>query len=165
MWEALAAGWLQTLATDHCPFNSREKKRHAGSDFTKIPGGCGGIEYRLALLYTYGVRAGKISLARFVDLVSTRPAKVFGLYPRKGTIRAGSDADLVIWDPELSRTISAERQWQRCDHTVYQGLRLQGVPRLVFSRGAAVFENDKVEADAGRGIYLVRDRGSHGRGG
>lgn len=159
LWEALAQGIIQTLATDHCPFNACEKKKFAASDFSRIPNGTGGIEYRLALLYTFGVRSGKIPLARFVDLVSTRPAKIFGLYPRKGTIRPGSDADLVIWDPEIKSTISAARQWQRCDHTVYQGLKLQGGPRLVFSRGQAVFADGKIQADAGRGHYLARDRG------
>jgi dihydropyrimidinase len=159
LWEALAQGIIQTLATDHCPFNLAEKKKFAAADFTKIPNGCGGIEYRMPLLYSFGVRSDKISLTRFVDLVSTRPAKIFGLYPRKGTIRVGSDADLVVWDPQSKSTISAARQWQRCDHTLYQGLELQGAPRLVFSRGAVVFENGRILADPGRGIYLPRDWG------
>jgi dihydropyrimidinase len=167
LWEALALGAIQTLATDHCPFTMAEKKKFAGADFTMIPNGCGGIEHRMPLLYSFGVKRGKISLAKFVDLISTRPAKVFGLYPRKGVIRVGSDADLVIWDPEIKSTISAARQWQRCDHTVYQGLELQGAPRLVFSRGQAVFENGKIQADPDRGNYLVRDwgRSSNGRSG
>ncbi len=166
LWEALAQGIIQTLATDHCPFRSFEKKKYAASDFSKIPNGCGGIETRLSLLYSFGVKGGKIPLTRFVDLVSTRPAKVFGLYPRKGAIRAGSDADLVIWDPHETRKISAAGQWQRCDHTVYEGLELHGAPRLVFSRGAAVFENGRVQAEAGRGNYLAREwgQGSDGRG-
>jgi dihydropyrimidinase len=164
LWEALAAGYIQTLATDHCPFTLKEKKKFAAADFTMIPNGCGGIEHRLSLLYTFGVQSGKIPLTRFVDLVSTRPAKIFGLYPRKGAIRAGSDADLVIWDPGVKHTISAARQWQRCDHTVYQGIKLRGAPRLVFSRGVAVFENGKINADPGRGEYLARSwsRGSGG---
>ena len=99
LWEGLASGLVQTIGTDHCPFNLAEKRKFASSDFTRIPNGCGGIEYRLPLLYTFGVGAGKISVPRFVDLVSTRPAKIFGLYPRKGTISLGSDADLVVWDP------------------------------------------------------------------
>jgi dihydropyrimidinase len=166
LWEALAAGYIQTLATDHCPFTLAEKEKYAAADFTRIPSGCGGIEYRLSLLYTFGVKSGKIPLTRFVDLVSTKAAKIFGLYPRKGTIRVGSDADLVIWDPEMKNTVSAASQWQRCDHTVYEGLALQGGPRLVFSRGAAVFENGKVQADPGRGEYLARswNRGSDGPG-
>jgi dihydropyrimidinase len=167
LWEALADGVLQTVATDHCPFSAADKKRHAAGDFTRVPGGVGGIEFRLPLLYTFGVRAGKVSPARFVDLVSTRPAKLFGLYPRKGTIRAGSDADLVIWDPGKKWTVAAARQWQRCDHTVYEGLELHGAPRLVFSRGETVFVDGRVEAGAGRGTYLGRGplRGSDGRRG
>lgn len=159
LWEALAQGIIQTLATDHCPFTLAEKKKFAVTDFTRIPNGCGGIEYRMSLLYNFGVKSGKIPLTRFVDLVSTRPAKIFGLYPRKGAIRAGSDADLVVWDPQSKSTISAVRQWQRCDHTVYQGLQLQGAPSLVFNRGLAVFENGKIQADPGRGNYLARDWG------
>jgi dihydropyrimidinase len=156
LWEGLASGLVQTIGTDHCPFNLAAKRKYAFSDFTRIPNGCGGIEYRLPLLYTFGVRAGKISLPRFVDLVSTRPAKIFGLYPRKGTISPGSDADLVVWDPEVKRAISAAGQWQHCDHTVYEGLELHGAPRLVFSRGRAVFEDNKVNAEPGRGRYLAR---------
>jgi dihydropyrimidinase len=159
LWEALAQGLIQTLATDHCPFSLEEKMKFAAADFTRIPGGCGGIETRLTLLYNFGVRSGRISLNRFVDLVSTRPAKVFGLFPRKGAIRAGSDADLVVWDPELKSTVAAAGQHQRCDHTVYEGLELHGAPRLVFSRGALVFENGRIEGEPGRGSYLARDRG------
>ena len=165
LWEALASGMAQTIGSDHCPFNLEDKRRHAADDFTRVPGGVGGVEYRLPLLYTFGVRAGRISLPRFVDLVATRPAKIFGLYPRKGTIRPGSDADLVIWDPEKKWTVAAMGQWQRCDHTVYEGLELHGAPRLVFSRGEAVFVDGRVEAGAGRGTYLGRGslRGSDGR--
>lgn len=162
LWAALAQGWLQTLATDHCPFSLEAKVKFADADFSRIPNGCGGIEYRLPLLYRYGVQTGKISLARFVDLVSARPAKVFGLFPRKGAIRVGSDADLVVWDPRLKKTIAAAGQWQRCDHTVYEGLELQGVPRLVFSRGELVFADGRVEAESGRGRYLAR--GGNGPG-
>ena len=158
LWEALVQGWLQTLATDHCPFTLEEKMKFADSDFTRIPNGCGGIEYRLSLLYSFGVKTGKISTARFVDLVSARPAKVFGLYPRKGAIRVGSDADLVIWDPQIKRTVTASGQWQRCDHTVYEGMALQGAAHLVFSRGQAVFENGTIQCDPGRGLYLARNR-------
>jgi len=156
LWEGLAAGIIQTVATDHCPFTLAEKNKFASVDFTRIANGCGGIETRMSLLYSFGVKSEKISLAKFVDLVSTKAAKIFGLYPRKGTIRAGSDADLVIWDPERKSTISAARQWQHCDHTVYEGFELHGAPRLVFSRGTAVFENGKMQADPGRGIYLSR---------
>ena len=160
LWQGMAQGWLQTLASDHCPFTLEEKLKFAAVDFTRIPNGCGGVEFRLPLLYSFGVRTGKIPLTRFVDLVSTRAAKVFGLYPRKGTIRAGSDADLVVWDPQVQSVISAARLWQRGGHTVYEGLELHGAPRLVFGRGAVVFENGKVDASPGRGIYLARAHGS-----
>jgi dihydropyrimidinase len=165
LWEALASGLAQTIGSDHCPFNAAEKKRFAGEDFTRIPGGVGGVEYRLPLLYTFGVRPGRISLPRFVDLVATRPAKIFGLYPRKGAIRVGSDADLVVWDPEKKWLVTAANQRQRCDHTVYEGLELCGAPRLVFSRGEAVFAEGRVTAGENRGLYLGRGplRGSNGR--
>ncbi len=167
LWEALASGLAQTIGSDHCPFNAADKERFAGEDFTRIPNGVGGVEYRLPLLYTFGVRTGKIPLPRFVDLVATRPAKIFGLYPRKGTIRAGSDADLVVWDPEKKWSISAAGQAQRCDHTVYEGLELRGAPRLVFSRGETVFVDGRVTAGENRGICLGRGplRGSDGRDG
>ncbi len=158
LWEALTQGVIQTLATDHCPFNLDDKTKFAATDFTRIANGCGGIEYRLSLLYRFGVQTGKIPVTRFVDLVSARPAKVFGLFPRKGAIRVGSDADLVIWDPQLKKTITAARQWQCGDHTVYEGLELHGAPHLVFSRGQAVFENGMVQCDPGRGLYLARNR-------
>ncbi len=154
LWEGLASGLVQAIGTDHCPFNLPEKMRFAASDFTRVPNGTGSIEYRLPLLYTFGVRAGKIPLARFVDLVSTRPAKLFGLYPRKGTIRAGSDADLVIWDPGKKWTAAAAGQWQRCDHTLYEGLELCGAPRLVMRRGETVFADGKLEAEEGSGSWL-----------
>lgn len=158
LWEALTQGVIQTLATDHCPFNLEDKMKFAATDFSRIANGCGGIEYRLSLLYSFGVQSGKIPVTRFVDLVSTRPAKVFGLFPRKGAIRIGSDADLVIWDPQLKKTITADRQWQGGDHTVYQGLKLHGAPLLVFSRGQVVFENGTIQCEPGRGLYLARNR-------
>ena len=154
LWEALEKGVIQTLATDHCPFRMAQKIKFARSDFTRIPNGCGGVEFRLPLLYTYGVKSGRIPLPRFVDLVSTRPAKIFGLYPRKGSIRVGSDADLVIWDPFQSRKIKASEQWHNSDHTVYEGLELQGGPVHVFSRGSAVFSEGKMNCEPKRGRYL-----------
>jgi dihydropyrimidinase len=166
LWQGLASGLLQTVGSDHCPFSGADKARHAASDFCRIPGGTGGVEYRLPLLYTFGVRASLISVARFVDLVSTRPAKIFGLYPRKGTIRAGSDADIVVWDGERSWTVQAADQWQRCDHTLYEGLELQGAPRLVLARGQAVYEDGRLRAEPGRGQFLASSSGrcSHGDG-
>jgi dihydropyrimidinase len=164
LWEGLAQGTIQALATDHCPFTVPDKVRYAESDFTRIPGGIGGIGYRLMLLYTFGVRAGRIPLARFVDLVSTRPAKIFGLYPRKGTIRPGSDADLVVWDPQRKMKVPAAGPRQRCGHTAYEGLQLHGGPRLVCRRGEPVFDDGKIAAAPGPGLYLARDHGRAGDG-
>ena len=163
LWQALAEGTVQVLGTDHCPFGREAKDLHAGDDFTRIPGGSGGVEYRLSLLYTYAVAAGRITPARFVDLVSTRPAKLFGLYPRKGTLRPGSDADLVIWDPERRWVVRAADQHQRGGSTLYEGLELQGAPRAVISRGETVCREGRLEAEAGRGRWLGRDGGDHGR--
>jgi dihydropyrimidinase len=164
LWAELATGLLQTIASDHCPFTMAEKRRFAAADFSRVPGGAGGVEYRLGLLYTFGVRPGRISLARFVDLVATRPAKVFGLFPRKGTLRPGSDADLVVWDPEKKWPIAAAVQWQRSDHTVYEGLELHGAPRLVMRRGAVVFADGRPAAEPGSGAWLGAAAEKHGRG-
>jgi dihydropyrimidinase len=164
LWAELASGLLQTVASDHCPFTLAEKRRFAASDFSRVPGGVGGVEYRLGLLYTFGVRPGRISLARFVDLVATRPAKVFGLFPRKGTLRPGSDADLVVWDPEKKWPVVAAGQWQRCDHTVYEGLELHGAPRLVMRRGAVVFADGRLAAAPGSGAWLGVAGERRGRG-
>ncbi len=162
LWQALAEGTVQALGTDHCPFGREAKKRHAGDDFTRIPSGSGGVEYRLSLLHTYGVAAGRITPARFVDLVSARPAKLFGLYPRKGSLRPGSDADLVVWDPERRWTVRAADQHQRGGSTLYEGLELRGAPRFVISRGETVLREGRLEAEAGRGRWLGRGVGDHG---
>jgi dihydropyrimidinase len=163
LWQALAEGTVQALGTDHCPFDREAKRRHAADDFTRIPGGSGGVEYRLSLLFTYGVAAGRITPERFVDLVSTRPAKLFGLYPRKGTLRPGSDADLVVWDPGTRWTAGAAGQHQRGGSTLYEGLELQGAPRFVLSRGETVLQEGRLEAEAGRGRWLGRGGGADGR--
>jgi dihydropyrimidinase len=163
LWQALAEGTVQALGTDHCPFAGEAKERHAEDDFTRIPGGSGGVEYRLSLLYTYGVAAGRITPARFVDLVATRPAKLFGLYPRKGALRPGSDADLVVWDPEKRWTVKAAEQRQRGGSTLYEGMELRGAPRAVISRGETVCHEGRLEAEAGRGRWLGRGGGADGR--
>jgi dihydropyrimidinase len=156
LWEGLSKKNIQCVGTDHCPFNLSEKMKFAMKNFTKIPNGCGGIENRLSLLYSFGVRTGKISIERFVDLIATEPAMIFGLYPRKGTIRPGSDADVVIWDPNIEETISAKEQWQHCDYSVFQGFKLKGRPRFVLSRGEIVFAENRVYAKEGRGLFLIR---------
>jgi len=155
LWKALADSTIQTIGTDHCPFTLKQK-RTGINDFTKIPNGAGGIEHRLSLLYTYGVLTGKISLNRFVELVSTRPAKIFGLFPGKGEIRKGSDADLVIWDPEKEDIISAKTHHQNCDINIYEGLKIKGAPDYVIVSGAVVIRNGTIQNKGLQGRFLYR---------
>jgi dihydropyrimidinase len=156
LWRALASGELQVVATDHCPFRMKDQKTLGRDDFSKIPGGAPGIETRMSLLYDGGVRAGRISLTRFVELTATNPARIFGLYPRKGVIAAGSDADLVVWDPEQEITWSAATHHMRVDYNPYEGRVAKGAPELVLSRGRPVIEAGKFVGRAGAGQFLKR---------
>jgi len=155
LWQALEDGVLTTVGSDHCPF-TMEQKRLGQNDFRHIPGGAAGIEHRLALLYSYGVGAGRLSLQRFVDLVSTRPAKRFGLYPRKGEIAVGSDADLVLWDPAATTTISAATHHHRTDRSIYEGLSLTGLPSRVIANGRVQFGPKGLSVERGAGRFLER---------
>jgi len=157
LWDALADGTLQSVGTDHCPFTLQQK--FAGiADFTKIPNGVAGVEHRLSLLYTYGVKKNKISLPQFVNLVSTSPAKLFGLYPRKGTLLPGSDADIVLWDGNADETIFAKSMRQHCDHTIYEGWKISGKPSLVISGGRIRYDNGEFFVEPGDGAFLYRTR-------
>jgi dihydropyrimidinase len=156
LWEGLRSGDLQTVATDHCPFRFRGQKERGRGDFTKIPNGGPGIENRIELIYHYGVNAGRISLNRFVEIVSTAPARLFGMYPTKGEIAPGSDADIVIWDPGAAHTIRAATQEMRVDYSMYEGFEVRGKARTVLSRGAAIVEDGKSTGKPGRGVYLKR---------
>jgi dihydropyrimidinase len=165
LWEALADGTLQVLATDHCPFwfeggrDGRPGGKELGrDDFTKIPGGVPGVENRLMLLWHYGVNAGRISPNRFVALTSTNPARIFGLYPRKGTIAPGSDADIVIWNPDREYTISASTHHMNTDYNLYEGRTVRGVPERVYLRGRLIVDGDEWLGEAGGGRYLARRR-------
>ena len=135
LWRGLAFNDLQAISTDHCPFCMKEQKHLGDGDFSKIPNGAPGIETRMSLVYDGGVRTGKISLNRFVELTSTSPAKIFGLFPRKGTIAPGSDADIVIFDPEKKTTLSAKTQHMKVDYNPYEGREVTGVTETVISRG------------------------------
>lgn len=137
LWNAVADGTIQTIGTDHCPF-TLDQKKYGIHNFTKIPNGAGGIEHRMALLFTYGVLTNRISLNRFVDLVSTNPATIFGLYPEKGVIRIGSDADIVIWDPEKENIISAITHHQHCDINIYEGFKTIGEAEYVVLGGDVI---------------------------
>ena len=156
LWEALQAGVLQVVGTDHCPFNLEGQKELGRNDFRQIPGGAAGVEHRLALLYSYGVRRGRISQEQFVDLVSTRPAQLFGLYPRKGSISIGADADLVIWDPAATGILSAATHHHRCDRSIYEGFEVTGLPSTVIAAGRIQYSDGDLRAERGAGRYLAR---------
>ncbi len=156
LWQGLAKDTLQVVSTDHCPFCFKEQKELGKDDFTKIPNGGPGIEHRLSLIYTGGVHGKRFSPNRFVEVVSTAPAKLFGLYPRKGTIAVGSDADLVIFDPNEEQIISAKTHHMRVDYSMFEGIQIKGVPKTVFSRGRAVIDSGKFVGRPGAGQFVRR---------
>jgi dihydropyrimidinase len=156
LWRGLAFNDLQCISTDHCPFCMKEQKELGRSDFSKIPNGAPGIETRMSLVYDGGVREGRISLNRFVELTSTSPAKIFGLFPRKGTIAPGSDADIVIFDPNRTVTLGAKTLHMKVDYNPYEGRRVTGAADTVLSRGRVVIENGQFAGRAGRGSFLKR---------
>jgi dihydropyrimidinase len=156
LWRALADGALAVVSTDHCPFNFATQKRLGIDDFTKIPNGLPVIEHRLQALHGRGVHTGRISLNRFVELGATGPARVFGLYPRKGTIAVGADADLVLWDFAAERTISARTHHMRVDYSLFEGTALRGAPVAVWARGEQLIDGAEFIGVPGRGRYLPR---------
>jgi len=156
LWEGLKKDHLQVVSTDHCPFCFKEQKVLGKDDFTKIPNGGPGIENRLQLIHHHGVNQGRLSLNRFVELTSTTPARIFGMYPQKGEIAAGSDADIVIWDPQAPYTISAATHHMKVDYSMFEGFTVKGNARMVLSRGEVIVEGDKFLGKAGRGKYLKR---------
>src|SRR5436309_1453880 len=156
LWQGLAKDTLQVVSTDHCPFCFKEQNELGKDDFTKIPNGGPGIEHRLSLVYTGGVHGKHFSPNRFVQLVSTTPAKLFGLYPRKGTIAVGSDADLVLFDPNHEELISAKTHHMRVDYSMFEGIKIKGAPKTVFCRGRAVIDSGKFVGRAGAGQFLRR---------
>ncbi|MGB6200582.1 MAG: dihydropyrimidinase [Candidatus Acidiferrales bacterium] len=156
LWQGLARDTLQVVSTDHCPFCYKEQKEMGRGDFTKIPNGGPGVEHRLSLIYSGGVHGGHFNANRFVQLVSTAPAKLFGLYPRKGTIAVGSDADLVIFDPNEEQVLSAKTHHMRVDYSMFEGIKVKGVAKIVLSRGRVLVENGKFLGRAGAGEFLRR---------
>ena len=173
LWEGLHDGTLQTIGTDHCPFfydgttpivyEGKEVKiagKELGADdFTKIPNGLPGVQDRMPILWTYGVHAGKISVNQFVALTSTNPAKIFGLYPRKGALVPGADADIVIWDPEKHVKYGVAHSHQRTDYNLYEGWELVGYPEKVFLRGKLIVDEEKWLGKSGDGKFLKRSEG------
>jgi dihydropyrimidinase len=154
LWAGLAAGEVDTVATDHCPFFYETQKTRGRDDFSRIPGGAPGIETRLALLFTYGVRAGRLTPERWVEVCCTGPARRFGLTPRKGTLAVGADADLVLYDPERRVTLSYETLHQNVDYNPYEGWEVQGYPVSVLSRGEPIVLDGEFAGAAGRGQFL-----------
>src|SRR3989338_5356488 len=170
LWEAVKNNSLQAVSTDHCPFffdgtqeieYEGKKVKIAGKElgagnFSKIPNGVPGIEDRLPILWTYGVGKGRLSLNRLVELTCTNPAKIFGLYPRKGTIAVGSDADVVIWDPSKKKKMGVKTSHQRTDYNLYEGWEVTGYPEKVYLRGNLLVDGETWNGEAGGGPRLQR---------
>src|ERR671932_640370 len=156
LWKGLKMDDLQVISTDHCPFCMKEQKELGRGDFSKIPNGAPGVEHRVPLIYDGGVLKHKVSLNRFVELTSTAAAKMFGLFPKKGTIAPGSDADIVIFDPEREQTFSARTQHMNVDYSAYEGKKIRGVVEAVLSRGRIVVEQGEYKGKPGDGRFLKR---------
>jgi dihydropyrimidinase len=155
LWRGLQSGMLQTTATDHCCFCTPQKQAGV-DDFRKIPNGTGGIEDRMSVLWQHGVRSGKLTPEEFVAVTSTNTAKIFNIYPTKGHIGPGADADIVVWDPEGTRVISAATHHQNIDANIYEGMHVQGVARTTLSRGAVVWHDGDLRTVRGAGRYVNR---------
>jgi len=161
LWKGLAKNDLQVVSTDHCPFcmNEPPQKQMGKDDFSKIPNGAPGIETRLMLVWDGGVRTGKIDMHRFVEIVSTNPARMFGLWPRKGTVAVGSDGDLVLFDPEKETTLSAASHHMKVDYNPYEGRVVRGAPAVVLSRGEVIVDHGVFKGRKGRGQFVKRQAG------
>lgn len=157
LWRALSMGTLQAVSSDHGSWSFGEHRQRGRNDFSKIPNGAVGIEERMTMVYQ-GVVAGRFSPSRFVDLVSTTPAKLFGLYPEKGNIAVGSDADLVLWNPDATTTVTQSALHHGGDYSLYEGQQVRGLPGTVLSRGEVIVEQGQFVGDAGRGRFLKRKR-------
>jgi dihydropyrimidinase len=156
LWTGIAMNDLQVISTDHCPFCFKDQKQLGRDDFSKIPNGGPGVETRMSLIYNGGVVAGRINVNRFVEITSTAPAKIFGLFPRKGTIAVGSDADIVIFNPEKKMTLSAKTHHMNVDYNCYEGMEVQGVTESVLSRGKVIIDKQKYVGQAGDGKFQKR---------
>ena len=157
LWNALASGLVSTVATDHAPFDFEKQKPMGRDDFTKIPNGIPSLEDRVNLLYTHGVKRGRLDLQTFVAVASTNTAKLFGLFPRKGSIAIGSDADLVIYDPEYRGKLSVKTQTQNVDYNAFEGWEIEGRPSVVTVRGEVAVRDGKFTGTVGRGLFLQRE--------
>ena len=156
LWAGLQSGSLSVVATDHCAFTT-EQKRHGVGDFTKIPNGTGGLEDRMPMLWTHGVGTGRLTPNEFVAATSTNSAKILGMYPKKGAVLVGSDADLVVWDPEAEKTISAGSQQSAIDYNVFEGQKVKGLPRYTITRGVVAVTEGKLDSREGHGEFVARE--------
>jgi dihydropyrimidinase len=159
LWSGINQGLVQVVGTDHCPFMWEQKKMGI-DDFSKIPNGHPAIEHRMEFLYSEGVKKGKISLTKYVELSSTNAAKIFGMYPRKGTIAIGSDADIVIFDPNKEHTISVNTHHMNCNYSAYEGQEVTGKTEIVILRGKIAIENEECKLEAGHGQFIHRGKTS-----
>ena len=157
LWSGINQGLIQVVGTDHCPF-LWEQKKMGEKDFSKIPNGHPGIEHRMELLFSEGVHKGKISLTKYVEVTSTNAAKIFGMYPRKGTIAIGSDADLVVFDPNKEHTISVKTHHMNCDYSAYEGKKVKGKVETVILRGQIAIEKETCKLKAGYGEFIRRSK-------
>ena len=156
LWAGLAAGSLQVVATDHCAFTTAQKRFGVG-DFTKIPNGTGGLEDRMPMLWTHGVATGRITMNEFVAVTSTNIAKILNMYPRKGAVLVGADADIVVWDPKRSKTISAATQQSAIDYNVFEGKQVTGLPRFTLTGGVVAIEESTIKTREGQGKFISRE--------
>ena len=158
LWTALRTGVLSVVSTDHCPFRWRDQKTLGRDDFSKIPNGGPGIENRLHMLHHFGVRQRRLTMNQLVDLCCTQPARLFGLFPRKGTIAAGADADIVVWDSEKPLTLSASTHHSNVDYNLFEGIEVIGAPEVVLVRGQVIVDHDELVASPGAGQFVRRAR-------
>jgi len=156
LWAGLAAGSLQVVATDHCAFTT-EQKRFGVGDFTKIPNGTGGLEDRMPVLWSRGVNTGRLTMNEFVAVTSTNIARILNTYPKKGVIMEGADADIVVWDPQRTKTVTASKQQSAIDYNVFEGFELTGLPRFTLTRGQVAVTEDTINTQEGHGKFVPRD--------
>jgi dihydropyrimidinase len=156
LWAGLQSGSLSVVATDHCSFTT-EQKRLGKGDFSKIPNGTGGLEDRMPMLWTHGVGTGRLTPEEFVAVTSTNIAKILNCYPKKGAVRVGSDADLVVWDPKKSKIISAKSQTSKIDYNVFEGHKVTGLPRFTLTRGRVAIHDGEAWAQEGWGRFVPRE--------
>ena len=155
LWAGLQSGSLSVVATDHCAFTT-EQKRYGVGDFTKIPNGTGGLEDRLPMLWTHGVRTGRLTMNEFVAVTSTNIAKILNCYPKKGAVSVGADADLIVWDPNKTKVISANTQQSSIDYNVFEGQKVFGLPRYTLTRGQVAVTDGEINTQEGYGEFVAR---------